>query len=417
MPVWWILVVSAGAAALVPFAFVTTRESTKRHRQGIVEDLKLVFDKKKTEGDVIIPSFEFVKYKYSVDREPAPGMVKPRPDFLRRHWILSAVPFVLLCTALNALTLAMVLHGAFRQPVGTAVPWLMDEPGLPLFAWVLLAGFAGAALFTLRAFRQAINNFDLSPFSLLGAFVNLVSGVASAPLVVFGVFRLGQAVGLPVGPEGPAAFPFVLVGAFAAGYFPDLAIRTVLRWSRLLLYKREATGIFDAVRSTPLEIIDGIDSEVRSRLEDYHIGTVQNLAAANPLMLFVETPYGVYQIMDWVAQAQLCASVGPAALPKLWALGIRTIFDLERILLDQACRDDVLIATVGAVLWQHPGPLPAGSPNLATLKADIRFRLENPHVHRLRQIFNQVSLSLGKDARKLDPIDPTGSEAGARAPS
>lgn len=405
-----ILVVSCGTAALIPAIFVVTRESTKRHRQGIVEDLKFVFDTSKSGGDTIIPSFEFVKYKYSVDRDPGPGGGRGRPDFLHHHWLLSAIPFVLLCSALNALTLAMVLHVAFHQPVGASVPWLGDHADLPLFGWVLLAAYAGAALFTLRAFRQAINNFDLSPFSMLGASVNLCFSVVSAPVLVFGVFRLGQAVGLPFDVEGPAAFPVVLVAAFAAGYFPDVAVRTVLRWSRLRLYKREATGLFEAFTSTPLEVIDGIDSETRSRLDDYHIGTVQNLAAANPLMLFVETPYGVYQIMDWVAQAQLCASVGPAALQRLWTLGIRTIFDLERVLVDPACRDDALIGAVGAILWQfHPLP-PAGgaTPDLATLKADIRFRLDNPHVHRLRQIFNQVSRSLGDEARRLWPIPDAG---------
>lgn len=404
---WFILVVSGLAAVLVPFAFVVTRQSTKRHRQGIVEDLKLVFDRSTSGGDTIIPSFEFVKYKYSVDRGRRRDGGRERPDFLLVHWLVSAIPFVLLCAALNAVTLAMVLHTAFRQPIGDAVPWLRGDAALPLFAWVLLAAYAGATLFTLRSFRQAINNFDLSPFSLLGAFVNLGFSVLSAPLLIFGVFRLGAALGIPAGIDGPAAFPVVIVGAFTAGYFPDVAVRTILRWSQLRFYKRENTSLFEAFKSTPLEVIDGIDSEIRSRLEDYHIGTVQNLAAANPLMLFVETPYGVYQIMDWVAQAQLCASVGPIALETLWNLGVRTIFDLERILLDPACRDDGLIAAVGAILWQEPFAGPSGrpaTPNLCTLKANIRFRLENPHVHRLRQIFNQVSLSLGDESRRLWPI-------------
>jgi hypothetical protein len=111
--------------------------------------------------------------------------------------------------------------------------------------------------------------------------------------------------------------------------------------------------------------------------------------------------------MDWVAQAQLCASVGPIALQKLWKLGIRTIFDLERVLLDPACQNGGLVASIGAILWQGPYLAPdgrVGAPDLAAVMANIRFRLENPHVHRLRQIFNQVSLSLGEDARRLSPI-------------
>ena len=398
--------VSLLSAALIPLVFVFTRESTKRFRQGIVRDLKLVFDASRDGTNRIIPSFEFVKYKYSVDRHTGQQSDDERLDFSNMHWALSGIPLVLVCFVLNAVTAGIVLHTFFRRPAADVLPWLVDGDSLPLSAWVLLAAYTGAILFTLRSFRQAINNFDLSPFSLLGAFVNICFSVLIAPLLVFGVLRLPQALGVPIGIDGTAAFPVVLIGAFAAGYYPDVAVRTILRSSRLRFYKRDKVSLFEAVKSTPLEVIDGIDSEIRSRLEDYHIVTVQNLAAANPLMLFVETPYGVYQIMDWVAQAQLCASVGPAALQRLWRLGIRTIFDLERVLLDPVCHNERLLASVGAILWEGPYVVPAGQggpPDVAAVMANIRFRLENPHVQRLRQIFNQVSLSLGDDARRLWP--------------
>ena len=403
---WIVVAASFFAAALLPFVFVVTRESTKQHRQGIVEDLKIVFDASRDGSNRMIPSFEFVKYKYSVDRRTGQKTDDNRVDFSTLHWVLSGIPLVLVCFVLNAVTAGIVLHTLFRRPAAEVLPWLDDGDALPLSAWVLLAAYTGAVLFTLRSFRQAINNFDLSPFSLLGAFVNVGFSVLIAPLLVFGVLRFPQAVGVPIGIEGTAAFPVVLIGAFAAGYYPDVAVRTILRSSRLRFYKQDKVSLFEAVKSTPLEVIDGIDSEIRSRLEDYHIVTVQNLAAANPLMLFVETPYGVYQIMDWVAQAQLCASVGPVALQKLWKLGIRTIFDLERVLLDPVCQNERLVTSVGAILWEGPYVVPAGQggpPDVAAVRANIRFRLENPHVHRLRQIFNQVSLSLGDDARRLWP--------------
>ncbi len=142
-------------------------------------------------------------------------------------------------------------------------------------------------------------------------------------------------------------------------------------------------------------------------MADYHIVSVQNLAAANPLMLFVETPYGVYQIMDWVAQAQLCCSVGPAALLKLWDIGIRTIFDLERVALDPACTAPELIEEIGGIIGQKQKVDANGTVLTRVMKAiqaDIRFRLESPHVHRLRQIFNQVGESLGSESRRLPPV-------------
>ena len=91
----------------------------------------------------------------------------------------------------------------------------------------------------------------------------------------------------------------------------------VMDRSKLAHFKRDNTEICRKITATPVDIIDGIDSDIRDRLADHHIRSTQNLATANPLMSFVETPYGVYQIMEWVAQAQLCCSVGPDKLIRL----------------------------------------------------------------------------------------------------
>ena len=57
----YIALTSAFAAFAVPLLFVTTRESTKHHRQGIVKDLELVFGGSQFHRLGIIPSFEFRK--------------------------------------------------------------------------------------------------------------------------------------------------------------------------------------------------------------------------------------------------------------------------------------------------------------------------------------------------------------------
>ncbi len=177
MLIIYVVLVSAFAALSVPLLFVTTRESTKHHRQGIVKDLELVFGTSKSDRLGIIPSFEFVKYKYFVDTVHRDQHVDH--DFKVRHWILSSIPLICILFVMNFLCACIVIRTAFRTAVAFDVDWLSSSVALPLFAWVVLATYAGAALFMLRAFFQAINNFDLSPLSFIGATVNILLGLAS----------------------------------------------------------------------------------------------------------------------------------------------------------------------------------------------------------------------------------------------
>ena len=123
-------------------------------------------------------------------------------------------------------------------------------------------------------------------------------------------------------------FPVVLLLAFILGYIPALGERIVLTFWRRGYIKLTASEIFKNCQSVPLELIQGIDAEIRARLEDHNLFDVQNLANANPIILFVETPYGIYQSLDWVAQAQLATGVGHLKFVKLQQGGVRTIFDL-----------------------------------------------------------------------------------------
>lgn len=427
-----IIFLATSLAALSPLIFVAIRESIKRQRQEIITDLTVVFGKADQTDPVLIPSFEFVKYKYFVGakRDSLPllaprsgeesGAVTSREQRGRREdytglsWLIGSAPFSIFAGVAMFYTLTLLVSilaphtsnpAALRWSGMTYLP--PDSPGL---VWLLgiSAAFAGSYITALRNLYRAIKNFDLSPNTVTGEAVRMLLSVILGPLLVVSLLWVGKAAlaqALPVSDSltGPSAIATVITRCFVAGIMPEVALRAMSQRDELKNFKREEEDVFRAFKITPVEIIDGIDSEIRNRLDDHHIHSTQNLAAANPLMLFVETPFGVYQIMDWVAQAQLCCSVGREKVIQLWPLGVRTLFDLER-LASPGAEKEALIMEVGRVIL-GPRLIPADVADrdaaIALIRASIELRLDDPHVQRLRQIYIAVGDRLGSDSRRF----------------
>jgi hypothetical protein len=268
---------------------------------------------------------------------------------------------------------------------------------------IISYAFMGAFIFSLAYLLRAVTNFELGPLSFLRMAVQIVlavltavvlwrtwqnlpelaaklggagaavgvAGGGAAALAMSGANRkpsMGQsaagggAVGAALGAGAGAVLnsnaptnvvpdlaPAWIAIAFLIGFFPDLGLRYIVSRVPLTL-KRERDDVLQASGATSVEVIDGIDYAKRIRLEENDIADVQNLATTNPIMLYVETPFQFLECFDWVAQAQLCAAVGPDRFVELRRRNIRTIFDLRDAVLFESATPDVLKA-LGAILF------------------------------------------------------------------
>jgi hypothetical protein len=434
---WIVILLSAALSILLPVAIIYVRQTVKSQRQDVINDLAAIFEPGhgRAGREQIIPSFEFVKFKYSVPDDPNDPAderpvhkrraTAPERDFSKTMFVVASLPLMVVLFALGVVAfgaLITLLTGELKT-----LAWVSSFPtafrmteskveGLHPWLAMLTVAYIAGYLYIVRDLLRAIANFELSPMTLLMSSVHALFGVVTA-LIIASVASDVNVLG------STFTTAALLLAAFAVGFVPELGVRTLLRATKLRYFKSEDESVYNTFSATPVEVIDGIDTEVRSRLSLHNIVSVQNLATANPIMLFVETPYGVYQIIDWVAQAQLCSALGPKAVIEFWKLGIRTIFDLERALIG-ASSTRALRHEVGkiVVLGRSPeerdrlGLGAASAPSEAadaTVLALASIILDDLHIQRLRQIANRIAerldlqnLHLIHIAERWKPLGP-----------
>lgn len=430
--------IASAAATLIPVMLLAMREVIRRRRSAMLDELSETLFKKSPH----IPTLEFARSKYGTGANPASGRA------LVSTWILfiSAIPY--LCLSIAGFLLLFMPYSAL-VPTGTpnhtsltlSLFWLdpaddgkSENSRLLSSAAIASAAFLGAYLFTLRLLLRAVMNFELSPLTWLRTSIHIVSGMIVAVLiyrVLVGTPFISQLLQLTTDPNTQTAPLRLWLGiAFVAGYIPDFGLSTLVRRLRISHLKTVDGEILQGVSIIPIEVLDGIDYDIRYRLEETNIADVQNLATYNPILLFVETPFGLYEAFDWVLQAQLCTVVGTKTFLELKKIHVRTIFDLERaVLADDA--PDGMVRLVGSVLYADaPANLRAlistGGNELVLDVTNVKHAVmvmgDDLHIHRLRQlwieIYDQLTNCSGKDwlyrSTRASPQTATASGFSAR---
>jgi hypothetical protein len=421
-------------AIAVPAAIFLGRNNVRSRRRDLVRDLVNLFGfAKDPQGEpIIIPSLELVKWKYDPhprydpDRVTATGEAPEAPGLISFWYFLLPTCIYILFTCLGFCVSFLPVMPGHPTPFSLGGwPSLTDAERLSLLSTISYT-FLGGYIWTINYLIKRVSNFDLSPLSFLRASAHILFGAFVSAVLWHGINEIYR------GSEITSGRGIGIALAFLVGFFPELGLSRLLAKYPQMRLKRIGPATTELCEELPLDTIVGIDAYIKFRLGEFEIEDVQNLATVNPIQLFVETPYNLYEILDWVAQAQLIVAVGSAKTLKLRELNVRTIFDLEEalrnnsfsstildILLPAAARKPALIPSPRRaavpqgqskgdkvqVLHDRPAQAAPQDSDLAvTLAAIVGADL---HVQRLRQLRDVIAMRLAQRPRGYRKLGET----------
>lgn len=389
-------------SVLLPLSIFVGRRNVRIRRLRMLDNLGRALASPAVAGQAPVPpGFDLIRARYMDGAEGGPAW--------RRAWswlkeigiyALPAAIFVLLSGCGFALVVG--LGGEWLDAAQVLLRGLRADDGAALdfattTALVLGAGFVGSYIWSINYLILRVANFDLSPLSFLRTSAHVL-------MTVFVAWVLRQVVGAPEAGEKVAVAALLGI-AFLSGLYPSLGLNVLVdrlpNWLRL---KRDVAEAKEIGRSFPVDLVDGVDASIKFRLNQLEIADAQNLAAANPIELFVEVPYGLPVIVDWMAQAQLLIELGPQRFLAARAAGVR---DMAAFL--QLGRDEAGLKLLRPLLAPEGG---AAADDPALLRARFESVAGKLHVRNLERWGTLLSQALdtplpaGLQAPQLRAVGP-----------
>jgi hypothetical protein len=390
-------------AVAAPIVLILTRRELNNVRSSVIDDLKLTVFRNNAD----LPQLDLAAARYR--SQTSPQGLGSRQDLFQigsgalAFVLMSWCGFALLFTPIDWL----VSDGPRFPSVVASVLWGDFSPVCPalgkttcrLANTATIAGFAflGSYVVQIQYLMRATLNQELGAMPFVRSALEMLIGI----IVSITLFRAaGTLMGdMPAESTAKAGFSCAAIAvAFVIGYQPDLGLSRLMKWASAWTKGVDEIALKNS-KIVPLEVIDGIDRAISLRLQESNLYDIQALATVNPVALFAETPYNLYECFDWVLQAQLCLVVGTMGFTELKKHGVRTIFDLERAVLAQGAPDSYVSGIAGVILANASDPFKAkvnlSGNNPAGVSTDIARHLvaimgDDLHVHRLRALWNTI---------------------------
>ncbi len=186
---------------------------------------------------------------------------------------------------------------------------------------MMQAAFLGAFLWSLQHLLRRAQARDIGPTTIYRICLYMLFGMVLSIFVNHamhsGMDSLGQ-LGLD------QSLPVI---GFFTGYFSIEMFETVTEWAL-----RKKKSIANNTQPPSLTVIEGISYDTAVRLRELWVDDAYALAHVNPIEIYLKTPFGLEQCIDWVGQAQLLLVAKGDAFLFLRSHGVRTILQLETLL-------------------------------------------------------------------------------------
>lgn len=244
-----------------------------------------------------------------------------------QHYRRFTVPAIVLAVVVALHAWAGII--VFNSNIGANAPIILTSTFLAsnedaaqyivLTLMAIVGAFSGSFVWSARYIYRRLASYDLTPAIYYQVTLRMISGT-----IVAVALRHIMPIMFPV--EGDSLGPLVILVAFVSGYEPSFGVRLLWQWGRKKLARGAEEESVVRVEKLPVRSIDGISTYIKDRLEEFEIDDVQNLATENPIMLYARTPFGLAEIVDWIAQAQLYQLLNREKVQALKRVGVRNVF-------------------------------------------------------------------------------------------